>query len=166
MPFRRALGNIINSNKHENTWSFLGLDNALVKEVTVIEAVDRSDIDTALPQEVAIGSIVKSIYFEFHFSAAQTANANIVHWQVLKEQGAQTLSNPNAYNGVDKSQIYKRGMEMLPVNVATVYKRIFVIKIPRGKQRMMQGSRWLFRFISSSSQTINTCGITIFKEYN
>ncbi len=162
---RRGLGNIINSQKHENTWSNLGQNASTVQTVVVVEPVDRAGINTAVPQEVQIGSTIKSIYFEFHFSAEQTGNANVIHWQILKEVGTQTLSVPNSYNQVDKSQIFKRGMEMLPANVATVYKRIFVLKIPRGKQRNMAGSRWLFRYIASSSQTINTCGITVFKEY-
>ncbi len=162
---RGRLGNIINSQKHENTWSFLGQDASAQQTIVIVEPVDRGTIATATPQEVAIGSIVKSIYFEFHFSAAQTGNVNVVHWQILKEQGAQTLQASNIYNGVDKSQIFKRGMEMIPANVATVYKRIFVLRIPKGKQRMMAGSQWLFRYIVSSAQTINTCGITVFKEY-
>lgn len=163
--FVARLGNLIHSEKHENTWSFLGQNASSVQDIVVVEPVDRAGINTAVPQEVAIGSTIRSIYFEFHFSAAQTGNVNVIHWQIMKEVATQTLSAPNTYNQVDKSQIFKRGMEMLPVNVATVYKRIFVIKIPKGKQRMMQGSRWLFRYIASSTQTINTCGITVFKEY-
>ncbi len=125
---RRGLGNIINSQKHENTWSNLSQDASAVKTVIVVQPVDRAGINTAVPEEVAIGSIVKSIYFEFHFSAQQTGNVNVIHWQVLKEVAVQTLSAPNLYNNDDKSQIFKRGMEMLPANVATVYKRILFSK--------------------------------------
>ncbi len=58
----------------------------------------------------------------------------------------------------------KRGMEMLPTNVATVFKRIFVVKIPRVYNRVGDTDQYTFQYIASSSQTINACGIAIYKE--
>ncbi len=163
MPFRRRLLAPIVSNKHEMTWLNLAEDNSLVKEVEIAVATPRGDINTNI--EVSIGSVIKSIYLEFHFSAEATTEVKVVNWTVIKEQGAQTLANPNALNSVDKSQIFKRGMEMLVRDQSTVFKRIVVISIPKGKQRMMEGSRWLFRYISSSANLQNSCGIGIYKEY-
>ncbi len=160
----RTRGGIINSQKHENTWSNLGQNASAGIIINIASATQRGDIDTTNPNEVSIGSRIPSIYFEFHFSPAQTANVNVVHWKVeVNANIAPTL--PNTYNQNDKSFIIKRGMEMLPVNVATVFKRIFVVRIPKKYQRMIQGSAIQFRYIASSSQTLNTCGITIFKEY-
>ncbi len=165
MPFRRRGNSLrpINSQKHENTWSFLGQDAATAtQQVLIATATDRGTIDTSNPDEVAIGSKLKGLYMEFHFSPAQTGNANVIHWKVVHKKGTQVNSAPNVYNQDDKSTILKRGMEMLVTNVATVYKRIITVPI---RDTMRQGDVIKFLYQASSTQTINTCGIIIFREY-
>ncbi len=162
MPFRRSL-RPIKSDKHENTWSNLGQNASTVQTVTIAQGTVSADKNSAT--EVEIGSRVNSIYFEFHFSPAQTGNANVVHWEILIYPSGLTPPAPNVYYQTNRSMIIKRGMEMLPVNVATVFKRIFVVKIPNSKRRMTDGSIIQFRYIASSTQTINACGIAIYKEF-
>ncbi len=56
-------------------------------------------------------------------------------------------------------------MEMLPKDASTVFKRIFVVKVPRKFQRMAQNMNIEFRYIATSTEAINACGIAIYKEY-
>lgn len=165
MPYRRFLRTRapIKTDKHEITWSNLGQDaGTSAINVTLAKGVDSADKDSSV--ECEIGSHVKAIFLEFHFSAAQTGNANVIHWKVHVLRPAQTATNPNTYYQTERSQIIKRGMEMLPVNVSTVFKRIIVVRIPKIYQRMRDSSEIRFSYQASSTQTINACGIGIYKE--
>ncbi len=152
------------SEKHELTWSLIGLDASTTQVVNLSNAVQPSAKNASI--EVAIGSTIRSVYFEFHFSAAQTANVNVVHWKVEMVPDTMVPSIANSYYQTDRRFILKRGMEMLPVNVATVFKRIFVVRIPAKYRRQSEGQLISFRFQASSTQQINACGFAIYKELN
>ncbi len=155
----------VKSNKHELTWSNLGQDAGTAAiTINIAKGTDAADLNTA--DEVGIGDRLTSVYFEFHFSPAQTGNVNVIHWQIGYANFGQVLPNPNAYQDPRRSQIIKRGMEMLPQNVATVYKRIFVIKIPKKYLRQRDSSTLVFMYQASSTQTINACGIAIYKSFS
>ncbi len=154
---------IVNSDKHEQTWSNLSQD-AGTANVTVELAHGVALADKNSVAEVAIGSHIKWIYFEFHFSPAETGNVNVVHWEVLWRPNSMSIISPNTYYQSGRKYILKRGMEMLPVNVSTVFKRIFVVKIPKKYQRIGDGDRITFVYRASSTQQINSCGIAVYKE--
>ncbi len=153
----------IKSDKHEITWSFLGLDASGVTNVQISLGVDSADKDAAT--ECEIGSHVYGVYLEFQFSAANTANVNVLHWNVTYiPTGAPAPAIPSLYYQTQRSNVLKRGMEMIPANVATVIKRIVFVAIPRKAQRVADGSQLNFAFIASTANTINACGIGIYKE--
>ncbi len=159
----RRMAAPIQSDKHEITWSNLLQDAATAKiTVPISTVVQPGNKNTAT--EIGVGAMIKWIYFEFHFSAAQTGNANVIHWTIEYTRGGQTIANPNTYYQSDRSQILKRGMEMLPTNVSTVFKRIFVVKIPKTAQRQRNNQEINFNYQASSTQQINACGIAIYKE--
>ncbi len=166
MPFRRRGPRpVVTSNKHEITWSFLAADlGASTNSVTLIDPVAASTKDAAT--EVSIGSRVEWIYIEFNIAAETITNPKIVHWEVIVVPVGMTISAPNVYFGPDRSYILKRGMEMLPKDVATVYKRTFVVKVPRIYQRMKDNQQFAIRAIASSTETINYCGFAVYKELN
>ncbi len=155
----------INTQKHEITWSNLGQD-AGTAAIKVVLALGKAAgvVTTTTASDITIGSHIKSIYFEFHFSAAQTGNANVIHWQILKEPQDKNPTAPNLYNQSDKRFVFKRGMEMLPTNVSTVFKRVFVTRIPKGYARIGDFDKLTFQYQASSTQTINACGFAIYKE--
>ncbi len=162
----------INSQKHENTFSFLGQNASAVQTVTIISGVERGGIATATPEEVQIGAKISSVYIEFNLNGVDNSTtAQIFHWMILKNPNNQIGSpDPALYNKDFKSKILKRGMEMLPQNPigsggVVQTKRIFVVKIPRGLSRFGQNDRLEFIYKSTSASAINICGITIFKEY-
>ena len=102
----------INSNKHEITWSNLSQNASTLQTVTLVTGVKSADADGATGVEV--GNKVRAIYFEFHFSPAQTGNANVIHWHIVGRPTGLTINNPSVYYQDDRSYTFKRGMEMLP----------------------------------------------------
>ncbi len=150
--------------KHEITWSNLSQDAATAPiTINLVTGTQASSVTDATAAEVTVGAHVSYIYFEFHFSPQQTANANVIHWKVVFEPQGTTTTNPNVYQQIDRRLTLKRGMEMLPVNVATVFKRIFVVKIPRKYGRIGASDEINFIYQASSTQQINACGIAIYK---
>ncbi len=164
MPFRsRNFLRPVKSDKHEITWSNLAQDASAVQVIVLAKGTDSADKDAS--SEVEVGSNVKSIYFEFHFSAEVVTNPKVIHWFVVGKRTGETIGTPSTYYTDERSSIFKRGMEMLPKDLSTVFKRIFVVKVPRKFARMAKNMNIEFRYISTSTQTINACGIAIYKEY-
>ncbi len=164
MPFRsRNFLRPIKSDKHEITWSNLSQNASAVKNIPLVIPVASADKDTET--EVEIGAHIKSIYFEFHFGAETITNAKVIHWKFFIQRAGETISVPSLYYQDDRARISKRGMEMLPKDVSTIFKRIFVVKIPRHLQRVSASTFMTFSYICSSTETINACGIAIYKEY-
>ncbi len=165
MPFRRRSRPVIHSEKHESTWSNLIQDASSAQAIPLITGVGRDEIGTN-PEFCKVGSQVTSIYLEFHFSNQDDTNPvpNVIHWVIECARDGLSMGAPNVYNQDSKSFVIKRGMEMLPKDTSTVYKRIIVVKIPKIYQRVKLNSITRLRYIASASQVINTCGIIIFKE--
>ncbi len=155
----------VHSQKHEITWSNLSQD-AGSSPITVIlvQGVDAGDIN--IGQEVVIGATVKWIYIEFNFSAETITNTKVMHWKVEKLPFGTADSNPNTYNQSDKRFILKRGMEMLPKDVSTIFKRIVIVPIPPRLRRIGESDQIIFTYQSSSTETINACGFAIYKALN
>ncbi len=165
MPFARRRGNSpANVEKHEMTWSLLGVNASAVQRIAMAFAVKVGDKD--ISTDVAIGSHIKWLYLEFNFSAETIGETKIIHWNVIWEPPGLTIGIPSIYNANTKAYVIKRGMEMLPKSVNTVIKRIFVVPIPKAYQRQKEGSNLIFQFVASSAETINACGIGIYKEIN
>ncbi len=166
MPYRRRrMVAPLQSDKHEVTWSNLGQD-AATATITVNLATGTISADKNNSVEVGVGHKLTTLYLEFHFSAAQTSNANVIHWMVQWRPTNTTIIAPNVYYQPGRNRILKRGMEMLPTNVSTVFKRIVVVRIPKKAQRFGEDDRLSFSYQASSTQTINACGIAIYKEYS
>ncbi len=164
MPYsrsRRSMAPLV-TDKHEVVWSNLSQNASSVQTINLAVGTVVADKDTA--SEVAIGSKITSIYFEFHFSSEAGADARVIHWQVIRQSSGQTIAVPSLYYQVNRSAIMKRGMEMLPDDDSVVFKRIFVLRIPKIYQRALQGGALKFQYICTSASTINACGFAIYKE--
>ncbi len=167
MPFhRRSRMSPITAQKHEITWSNIGQDAGTAGiTVDLVQASEIGSVSFATPDLCPIGSHVKSIYLEFHFSAAQTGNLNVIHWKIGKEPFGTNLTNANTYTQIDQRFILKRGMEMLPASVSTVFKRVFVVRIPPRIAKISAGDKIVFMYQASSTQTINACGFAIYRNF-
>ncbi len=162
MPFRRRRGPPLITDKHEITWSDLGLDaSTTINKIlaTVVQPASKN-----LSTEVGIGSRVNGVYIEFNVAAETITNPKVLHWQVIITRAGETLASASSYYQIERSQIVKRGMEMLPKDVGTVYKRVIFAPLPRGSTRMRANQEIIFRFQCSSAETINICGFAIYKE--
>ncbi len=152
----------IHSNKQEVSWSNLGENAAAQKTVSLIFGVEAADADASA--EVTAGHTVKSVYVEFNVSAETIAETKIVHWQVVGQHSGETTDVPSIYYSDNRANVLKRGMEMLPKDVSTIFKRIFVVNIPKKFQRIQKNWVLKFNYISTSSNTQNLCGFAIYKD--
>ncbi len=163
MVFRRRFAPV-KTDKHEITWSDLVKDASTTVSKTLVQGIASASKNVAI--ECEVGSHVRSIYFEINFSAETITNAKVIHWQValLPSPGNQTPSIANSYYQNDRSQIIKRGMEMLPRDLSTVFKRIFVVRVPKKAQRIAESAFIVFKYQATSAEAVNCCGFAIYKE--
>ncbi len=162
MPnFRQNRLRPIHTQKQENTWSNLSQNASTTVTITIAKGVDQADVSAN--NEVSIGSHVRFIYLEFHFAAETVTSAKVIHWTVRKLPFGTTATIPRTYNQKDKRFIFKRGMEMLPKDVSTVFKRIIGVRIPPKFSRIGEDDTLVLQYVCSSSETINACGISIIK---
>ncbi len=164
MPYRRGrMGSPVKTDKHEVTWSNLSQDASTAQAVVLTDTVAVANKDGNV--EVAVGSHVRWIYFEMHFAPESTTTAKVIHWNITYQpDDSATIPSPALYYQDERSFIMKRGMEMLVRDQGAVYKRIFTVKIPKVYQRRKMGDRIILNYICTSSETINACGIAIYKE--
>ncbi len=164
MPLSRRNLPVIKSEKHEVTFTNLAADfGAGTIVIPIVIGVPSANKDTAT--ECEVGSHVKSIYVEMNIAAETVTNPKVLHWAVQGGSEGSTLENPTLYYQSNRSNILKRGMEMLPKDVGTVYKRIFVVRIPRKLQRIQQDGFISLLFRASSTESLNVCGFIIYKEF-
>ncbi len=148
----------LKTKKIETTWSNIAQNAGTTQTIEMVTAKN----DPTTDREIQVGSRVRWIYLEFHFSAENIASTKVIHWQLTKNPGGQlTLQGPALYGTSVRKWIIKRGMEMLPKDTSTVFKRIFVARVPPKMRRFDEDDTFSFRYISSSTETINACGIAI-----
>ncbi len=97
-----------------------------------------------------------------NIAAETVTNPKVFHWTLHKNPTNALAFTPSLYNENSRSWIMKRGMEMLPSDVSTVFKRIFVVRPPKKMRRMSEGDTMQMRVIASSAETINFCGFMIY----
>ncbi len=161
MPSRAMSLRPVHSEKKETSWSNLGQNASTTISINLAFGKQAADVDAAT--DVITGSTVRWIYFEFHFAASTITSPKVIHWQIVKRPFNTTISIPSTYNSADKRFVIRRGMEMLPKDVATVFKRVFVVKIPPRMRRIGDQDVIQFQYIASSAESINACGIAIYK---
>ena len=152
----------IKSEKEELTWSNLSQNASTLQSIVISEAVNSP----TTAGQVEIGDTINYVFFEVNIAAQETGVAKVVHWCVSKDaSGLIGAINPITYDPAFKKFILHRGMEMLPNAVSTVFKRIFVVKIPRVYKRQGESDKIRFNYICSSTEQINNCGFAIFKHF-
>ncbi len=164
MPFRRNRGPPPNIEKHEVTFTNLATDFSADTSVTIAQGVDASSKNAA--NEVLVGSRITRLYMELNVGAETVTNPKVFHWLIFKAPFGTVIPAPSLYNQTSKRFVIQRGMEMLPTNVGTVYKRIISIKIPKRYQRMGDNDFFIFKGICTSAETINVCAFFVYKEIN
>ncbi len=164
--FRRSTkGNIIDSKKHEIRYSNLLAAGGSIKGVTIALAVDR---EVTADDQVKAGSQIKAIFFENNFNFEGNVTG-LFDWSIVKKKSGQvnTIFDPAIPNEPTRSQVFLWGMEMpAGINQSSAVKRIGTLLIPKGKQRMSEGDKWVLVYFTTASGNItDACGHFIFKEY-
>ncbi len=154
----------VKTDKHEITWSNLASDRGTATLIVPL-AKGVPPADKNIATECEIGSKIYGIYVEFNVAAEDVTSPKIIHWAIQGGAEGSTKENPTLYYQSNRSFILKRGMEMLPKDVSTVYKRVFVVKIPKKLQRQTADSYIDILFRASSTELINLCGFAIYKEF-
>ncbi len=144
--------------KREGTFSSLAADISTTTNFAPLTCVR----DPVADMDVTPGTHVNTIYAEFNIAAETITNPKVFHWILQKNPIAAVAMTPSTYNANSKSWIIKRGMEMLPKNVSTVYKRIFAVRVPKKMRRMSEGDVMVLRGVSTSSETMNFCGFVLY----
>ncbi len=162
MPFsRRTRLMPIKSEKEEITFSNLGQNAGSVQTINIANATDSP----TTAGQVEIGDTIKWVFFELNFSAETITSTKLIHWCIWKNPQSALSLSPSSYDTTSKRWILKRGMEMVPKDVNTIIKRIGVIRIPRGFQRMADADALQFKYVASSTEAVNVCGNFIFKHF-
>lgn len=163
--FRRALAlRPVQSEKREITFTNLIQDAGTADiQIDVIEAVDAGNVN--LDKEVINGARISWVFFEINFSANNVTTSKVVHWKIQKiPSGLTGISNANVYNANDKKFIFKRGMEMLPINGSSSQtKRIFAVRIPKRYRAFQEEDKLVIRYRCTDTTPINVCGVAIYK---
>ncbi len=162
MPFaRRQRFAPIQKDKHEVTWVNLAQNASTQQNVLLAQPVQPSAVSSST--ETSIGSHVKAVYLEFHFSAENIASPKIITWTVQVVPSGLSAIGTAVYYQTRRAYVIKRGMEMLPKDVSTVTKRVMLVLIPKPYQRQKTDQELIFSYTCSSTETINACGFAIYK---
>ncbi len=168
MGFRRrsSKGTIIDSVKHEIRYSNLLAAGGSIKSVTI--AVALNVVDGTTDNQVKTGSIIKAIFFEKNYNFEGNVTS-IFDWAICKLKVNQAITDfdPAIPNQANRSQVFLWGMEMpAGINNSTSVKRIGTLLIPKGKQRMSEGDKWVLVYRSAVGAGVeDACGHFIYKEY-
>ncbi len=155
----------IKTDKHEIVWTQLQTDFAPAIATRLAIGVQSADKDIA--DEVETGSHIKSIYLEFNIAAEIITTPKVIDWIIIMrpQNVSSSAQTPTLFYQTGRNLIIQRGREMLPKDVATVYKRIVRVRIPKKYQRIGEGDTINITFGSSSSDAANICGFAIYKEF-
>ncbi len=158
MPFRRSLQlRPVKTEKTEITWTDLAADFGAANINKTIAIPGTNNLE--------IGDTIRWVYFELNMAAETVTAPNVLHWQVIKLRTGQSVTNVTLYDQANKAQVLKRGMEMLPKDVSTVYKRTFVVRLPRSIRRFRDGDSLVLSFRALLTNSINSCGFAIFRAF-
>ncbi len=156
---------VIHSEKHLVQRSLETITAGLVGQETIAEAVDTVGASNS---EVAVGAVIKAILPEMWVRGQDTSPGSFVGAIIKLPNGlggpsATNMANLNDYS--NKNNIFYVTQGLTNVSGAQAYSILPpLIKIPKGKQRMSLGDKWVWVNFASVLDN-NQCGKFIYKEY-
>ncbi len=158
----------IHSTKHLVQSPFSQITTGTSESILQITSVESTTANAAT--EVAEGSIVKAIYIEMWLqNSANDGHQVLIVEKTIGAQAGATFSemaNLFAYNNKKNVLFTHEGLSSNdgvgnPQNILRQW-----IKIPKGKQRFGLGDRLYITISNPSSNNLNRCGVSIYKEYS
>ncbi len=137
------------------------VNNVVVADAVALDAV--TDVD-----EVREGSSIKAIYFEMWIRSSSTtaSSGQTIFWKKISDESNPTSTDMAAlgdWHG--KSKIFHTFMGLINefgADAISIHRGW--LRIPKGKQRMPLGSRFVFSsFVPTTDSLI--CGFFTYKEY-
>ncbi len=158
---------IIHSQKHVIQLPLNGITTATREQNLLVDGVAVADKTAAT--EVVEGATVKAVYIELWLQNSSTLGESIVTVTKVQEGGNgptfTEMAALNDYTNKKNVLFTHQGLTAndgvsgpLPVPIGWV-------KIPKGKQRFGLGDRLWLSISNVSSNNLNRCGLSIYKEY-
>ena len=157
---------VIHSVKHIVQTPLSQIATGLRENITIAQAVESTVANLAT--EVEEGAIVKAIYVEMWLQNQSNLGHAIVILEKVTQGGAgATFTNMGSlFTYLNKKSIIftHEGITSNdgvsgPIPVIRGW-----FKIPKGKQRMGLGDRWVLTISNPSSNNLDRCGMFIYKE--
>jgi len=157
----------VHSTKHYVQQSIGTRDTTAVETVVVSNAVTVAN-KTAV-NEVEEGSSIKAIYLEMWLRSAATAASSFTFCFCKRPSNVNAPSQAEmaALGTWDNKKNIMYATQGLLNDVDSTAMNIFKgwIKVPKGKQRMGLNDVWSWH-LNAIGQSINFCGMQIYKEYS
>jgi len=154
----------INSEKHIRQIPIA----SVAEQVVAVSALAEAQRDPAAAQHVRIGAVIKAIYIEIWLlaSAQQPGSFTLTVEKFTAGSGAPSISDMTALNSyANKKNIFYTTQGLIgDANTNPVPLIRQWIKIPKGKQRIAQGDNLVLN-IAANVESIDFCGLAIYKEY-
>ncbi len=158
---------IINSEKRIVQITLTNVDESNQTNIVLVDV--KQDPDNTAPNDVAVGTVIKAVYVELWVLAtSQQPNTSTV---ILVKSPANTgtptvgeFSNLNAWaNKKNILQMHQGLIGDANTNPVPFFREW--IPIPKGKQRFGLGDK-LHLAIHAITDSVQVCGLVIFKAYN
>ncbi len=159
---------VVHSTKHPVQFPFNGITTGTVENNIVAFTKERTVSNDA--NEVAEGSSIKAVFVELWLqNSANDAHQIVTIEKTTSGQSACTFAQmANLWAYTNKKNVFftHEGLSSNdgvgnPMPVLRQW-----IKIPKSKQRFGLGDVLYMNISNPSSNTLNRCGITIYKEYS
>ncbi len=144
--------------------------NLLIAAGATVSQVIASAVDdyVGATNTVKTGSTIPWIFVELNLNNEGNITQTL-NWYIWKNPADQ-LALPSASDpgsSANRRHILKVGMEMpAGINNSSAVKRIFVVKVPAGRQRMGQGDTWNIVITPSTTGTYDVCSKVVYKWYS
>ncbi len=167
MRYRRILSPIT-TDKHYIPRTNTGVASGAIEVFKIAHANPRGTARTTV-DDIEEGSVIRAVHLEFWLNGRGAANTTQFVLAIIKvPAGATAPTNSNLFN----LQAYENKRNVLyttqGVLSQTGAQSVPVLRqwllIPKGKQRMALEDK-LHVCLAVSGETINWCGIAIYKEY-
>ncbi len=159
---------VVHSQKHYVQFPLDGITTATVQNIQLVVAVESTVANLAT--EIVEGSLVKAVYVELWLQNSSTLGESIV--TVSKDPvsgtGPTFVNHGNLFAFVNKKNILFTHQGLTsndgisgPLPVIRQW-----LKIPKSKQRFGLGDRLNLNISNVSSNNLNRCGFSTYKEYS
>ncbi len=158
---------VINSKKHYVQTTLASITGQGVVNITLINTIEGAP---TVPSHVGEGSIVKAVFVELWVlnSAANIASFTVA---IYKNPGGSNVCDntemANLHDYKNKKNILFTSQGIMPRNSTFPMGVIRTwIKVPKSKQRFGLGDTLLITIRNNTTDDLNFCGITTYKEYS